>query len=148
MSNIFNINIEKETLDNINFRKVLNTTKNQQLVVMSLKPNEHIPFEVHLQNDQFFRVEKGKIIARINKIKDVELNDGDIIMIPAGTWHEIINVSSTNDAKLYTIYSPPTHAPNKIDYVQPKNENSIEGGNLEYYKKKYLKYKTKYLLNK
>lgn len=144
--NPYSINIEKETLDNTYFRKVLNTTKNQQLVVMSLKPNENIPNEIHPTIDQFIRVEKGNAIAKINNNTVIPLTDGSVIMIPANTWHELINTSSTNDLKLYTVYSPPNHPPNRIDIEKPKEDNSQKGGAMgnEFYQK-YLKYKNKYL---
>ncbi len=100
-------NIEKDSLDNENFRKVLYTAKNSQLVLMSLKPKEDIGSEVH-QLDQFFRVEKGNGKTVLNG-KEYEISDGSAIMIPAGTEHNIINTSETEELKLYTIYSPPNH---------------------------------------
>jgi mannose-6-phosphate isomerase-like protein (cupin superfamily) len=104
----FNANIEKETLENTNFRKVLYTSKHSQLVLMSLKPNEEIGMEVHPDNDQFFRFEKGtgKCIIDGNAY---ELGDGSVIIVPAGAQHNIINTSQTDDLKLYTIYSPAHH---------------------------------------
>src|SRR5438552_1714999 len=103
---IFTINIEKETLANIFFRKVLFTTKYQQLVIMNIKPKEDIPFEIHPNHDQFIRIEKGNGIALIGKNKEskYELHDGSIIMIPANTYHQIVNISEIEDLKLYTIY--------------------------------------------
>mgnify|MGYP001567161631 CR=1 FL=1 len=100
-------NIEKDTLENTNFRKVLYTAKNSQLVVMSLKPNEDIGTEVH-QLDQFIRVEKGTGKTVLNG-KEHETGDGSAVIIPAGTEHNIINTSETEEMKLYTIYSPPNH---------------------------------------
>ncbi len=104
----FNINIEKETLKNTNFRQVLYTAKHCQLVLMSLKPNEEIGTEVHIDNDQFFRFEKGtgKCIIDGNSY---ELGDGSVIIVPAGAEHNIINTSNLDDLKLYTIYSPAHH---------------------------------------
>jgi mannose-6-phosphate isomerase-like protein (cupin superfamily) len=104
----FNANIEKETIENTNFRKVLYTGKHSQLVLMSLKPNEEIGMEVHPDNDQFFRFEKGtgKCIIDGNSY---ELADGSVIIVPAGAEHNIINTSSTEDLKMYTIYSPAHH---------------------------------------
>jgi mannose-6-phosphate isomerase-like protein (cupin superfamily) len=104
----FNTNIEKETLENTNFRKVLYTGKHSQLVLMSLKPSEEIGMEVHLDNDQFFRFEKGegKCIIDGNEYK---LGDGSVIIVPAGAEHNIINTSGAEDLKLYTIYSPAHH---------------------------------------
>ncbi len=104
----FNANIEKETFGNTNFRRVLYTGKHSQLVLMSLKPNEEIGLEVHPDNDQFFRFEKGegKCIIDGNEYK---LGDGSVIIVPAGAEHNIINTSSADDLKLYTIYSPAHH---------------------------------------
>jgi len=104
----FNANIEQETLENSNFRKVLYTGKHSQLVLMSLKPKEEIGMEVHNENDQFFRFEKGigKCIIDGN---EYELQDGSAIVVPSGARHNIINTSDTEDLKLYTIYSPAHH---------------------------------------
>jgi len=104
----FNANIEKETLENANFRKVLYTGKHSQLVLMSLRPNEEIGMEVHTDNDQFFRFEKGQGKCVIDG-NEYELKDGSAIIVPAGAQHNIINVSSAEDLKLYTIYSPAHH---------------------------------------
>ncbi|HOK34893.1 MAG TPA: cupin domain-containing protein [Candidatus Paceibacterota bacterium] len=104
----FHINIEKETLENNNFRKVLYTAKHSQLVLMSLKPKEEIGAEVHPDNDQFFRFEKGqgKVIIDGN---EYEVSDGFAVVVPSGAQHNVINTSETDDLKLYTIYSPAHH---------------------------------------
>jgi len=104
----FNVNIEKDTLENDNFRKVLYTGKYSQLVLMSLKPNEEIGMETHTDNDQFFRFEKGngKVIIDGN---EYSVTDGSAIVVPAGAQHNVINVSGTDPLKLYTIYSPAHH---------------------------------------
>jgi mannose-6-phosphate isomerase-like protein (cupin superfamily) len=104
----FCINIEKATLENNNFRKVLYTSKHSQLVLMSLKPMEDIGMEVHEENDQFFRFEKGKGKCIIDG-NEYELSDGVAVVVPAGAKHNIINTSKTDDLKLYTIYSPAHH---------------------------------------
>ena len=104
----YNVNIEKETLENTNFRKVLYTAKHCQLVLMSLKPNEEIGMEVHTDNDQFFRFEKGEGKCIIDGNEYV-LGDGSVIIVPAGAEHNIINTSGAEDLKLYTIYSPAHH---------------------------------------
>jgi len=104
----FNANIEKETLENANFRKVLYTGKHSQLVLMSLKPNEEIGMEIHIDNDQFFRFEKGEGKCVIDG-NEYSLSDGSVIIVPAGVEHNIINTSGTEDLKLYTIYSPAHH---------------------------------------
>jgi mannose-6-phosphate isomerase-like protein (cupin superfamily) len=104
----FYANIEKDTLENSNFRKVLYTGKNSQLVLMSLKPKEEIGMEVHAENDQFFRFEKGEGKCIIDG-NEYELKDGVAIVVPAGAQHNIINTSEMEDLKLYTIYSPAHH---------------------------------------
>jgi mannose-6-phosphate isomerase-like protein (cupin superfamily) len=104
----FNINIEKETIENENFRKVLYTGKNSQLVLMSLAPNEEIGMEIHAENDQFFRFEKGQGKVLIDG-NEYQVSDGSAIIVPAGAEHNVINVSETESLKLYTIYSPAHH---------------------------------------
>jgi mannose-6-phosphate isomerase-like protein (cupin superfamily) len=104
----FVTNIEKDTLANTNFRKVLYTGKHSQLVLMNLKPKEEIGMEVHPDNDQFFRFEKGKGICIIDGNKH-EISDGSSVIIPAGAQHNIINTSKTEELKCYTIYSPAHH---------------------------------------
>ena len=104
----FCANIEKETLENENFRKVLYTGKHSQLVLMSLLPLEEIGMEVHLDNDQFFRFEKGEGKCLIDGHEYV-ISDGVAIVVPAGAQHNIINTSATEELKLYTIYSPAHH---------------------------------------
>ena len=101
-------NIEKDTLENTNFRKVLYTAKHSQLVLMCLKPNEEIGMEVHTDNDQFFRFEKGQGKAVIDG-NEYDLTDGMAVIVPAGAEHNIINTSATDELKLYTIYSPAHH---------------------------------------
>jgi len=101
--------IEELTLTNQNFRQVLFTGQNSQLVLMSLKPSEEIGAEVHSTVDQFFRVEKGQGKVVVGENEEHLVGDGDAFVIPAGTRHNVINASATEDLKLYTIYSPPNH---------------------------------------
>ena len=103
-------NIEEMTLENSFFRQVLFTGKHCQLVVMCLKPGEEIGSEVHNNVDQFFRIELGeaKFILGENKEEHI-ISDGEVGIVPAGTVHNIINNSTTEELKLYTIYSPPNH---------------------------------------
>ncbi len=100
--------IEKETLANDNFRKVLYTAKYSQLVLMSLKPKQEIGMEVHKDNDQFFRFEKGqgKVIIDGN---EYNVSDGSAVIVPSSSQHNVINVSESEPLKLYTIYSPAHH---------------------------------------
>ena len=100
-------NIEKATLENDNFRKVLATNKFSQLVVMSLKPGENIGMEVHNDVDQFIRIEEGSGKAVLNG-REYPLENDFAVVIPAGTEHDIINESS-EEMKLYSIYSPSEH---------------------------------------
>lgn len=104
----FKSNIEKDTLENTNFRKVLYTGKHLQLVLMSLKVGEDIGEEIHQTIDQFFRFESGtgKCIIDGNEYK---VKDGDVIIVPAGAKHNVINTDNTTELKMYTIYSPPNH---------------------------------------
>ena len=104
----FKANIEKDTLSNNNFRRVLYTGSKSQLVLMSLRPGEEIGEEVHETVDQFFRFEKGDGIVVIDKIKQ-KVGNGDAVIVPAGARHNVINTSKILDLKLYTIYSPPEH---------------------------------------
>lgn len=104
----FKTNIENETLNNTFFRKVLFTGKYCQVVVMSLKPNEEIGMEVHESVDQFFRIEKGEAKFIINA-EESAAGPSDVVIVPAGSLHNVINTSNTEDLKLYTIYSPPNH---------------------------------------
>ncbi len=101
-------NIEKATLENENFRKVLYTSEHGQLVVMNLQPNEEIGEEVHNYVDQFFRVESGEGKIIINGSEGY-LEAGDAAIVPEGCTHNIINTSDDRHLKLYTIYMPPHH---------------------------------------
>jgi mannose-6-phosphate isomerase-like protein (cupin superfamily) len=105
-------NIEQETLENENFRKVLYTDPLLQLVVMSLLPGEEIGEEVH-ELDQFIRVESGEGEAVLDGERQ-DIGDGSAIVIPKGTLHNIVNTSSDEPLKLYTIYTPPDHRPDTI----------------------------------
>lgn len=100
--------IEKVTEGNENFRKVLYTGKYAQLVVMSLKPGEEIGMEVHMTVDQFFRFESGEGKVIIDGV-EYQVKDDFAVIVPAGSEHNVINTSQTENLKLYTIYSPPNH---------------------------------------
>ncbi len=100
------VNIEKETLENENFRKVLYTSNYSQLVVMSIEPGDDIGMEVH-GLDQFIRIENGKGKAILNG-QEYEIEDDWAVVIPAGVEHNIVNTGD-EPLKLYTIYSPPEH---------------------------------------
>jgi len=125
--NGFNINIEKNTLENDNFRKVLYTSKHSQLVLMSLQPKEEIGMEVHPDNDQFFRIEKGNGKCIIDD-NEYEIKDGTAIVVPAGSQHNVINVSDKEELKLYTIYSPAHHK----DHIIRKTKKEAESNEAEF----------------
>jgi mannose-6-phosphate isomerase-like protein (cupin superfamily) len=104
----FNTNIEKDTLGNKNFRRVLYTGRNSQLVLMSLRPKEEIGMETHPDTDQFFRFEKGEGKCIIDG-NEYAIRDGSAIVVPAGARHNVVNTSATQELKLYAIYSPAHH---------------------------------------
>ena len=110
----FVIDIEQKTLENENFREVLFTAPHSQLVVMTLQPGEEIGLETHDDIDQFIRVEAGTGKAILNG-EEKALADGTAVVIPAGTEHNVVNISQTEPLKLYTIYSPPEHPDGTIN---------------------------------
>jgi mannose-6-phosphate isomerase-like protein (cupin superfamily) len=120
----FSSNIEKDTLENGNFRKVLYTGPHSQLVLMALKPKEEIGLETHPDNDQFFRFEKGEGKAVIDG-NEYAVTDGDAVVVPAGAEHNVINVSDSEELKLYTIYSPAHH---KDGIVRATKEEAMADG--------------------
>jgi mannose-6-phosphate isomerase-like protein (cupin superfamily) len=101
-------NIEKKTNTNKLFRKIIYTTPQQQLVVMSLKPQQEIGLERHKGHTQFIRIEQGQAKAVIEN-KHFILKEGDYIIIEDNHLHNIINSSKTETLKLYTLYAPPVH---------------------------------------
>jgi len=117
-------NIEQLTLENENFRKVLYTAKNSQLVLMSLKPGEEIGAEVH-HLDQFIRCEAGDGKAILDDVEH-DIKDGFAVVVPAGTKHNIINTSDSKAMKLYTVYSPPNHRDGVIHETKAQAETDEE----------------------
>ena len=113
MGKIWSGNIEELTQGNSAFRKVLRVGKHSELTLMSIEPGSEIGLEVHDDTDQFIRVEAGKARVEAGPSKD-NLNETAAIeadwaiVIPAGTWHNIINTGD-EPLKLYTVYSPPEH---------------------------------------
>lgn len=105
---MFKSNLEKDTLKNSYYRKVIHTNSTMQLVLMSLSPKQDIGTEIHKKTSQFIRVESGHGKAVLDG-KTFLLKDGHALVIDPGTKHNIINTSKTEDLKLYTIYSPPEH---------------------------------------
>ncbi|MEK7515137.1 MAG: cupin domain-containing protein [Patescibacteria group bacterium] len=103
----FHTNIEKDTLENENYRKVIYTAQHMQVVLMTLRAGEEIGMETHAEHDQFIRVENGEGKAYLND-SVYDLADGSAVVIPAGTQHNIVNTGS-GPMRLYTIYTPPEH---------------------------------------
>jgi mannose-6-phosphate isomerase-like protein (cupin superfamily) len=114
--------IEKLTEKNHYFRQVLFTGKNTQLVVMCLQRGEEIGNEVHPNVDQFFRIEKGEAKFVLNNSEEHNVGEGDGVVVPAGTWHNVINTSRTRQLKLYTLYSPPNHPDGTIHKTKAEAE--------------------------
>lgn len=117
--------IEKLTKENTNFRQALFTGKYCQLVVMSLLPGEEIGMEVHETVDQFFRIDAGSANVIMDG-EEKEVADGDAFIVPAGTMHNVINSSSDEDLKLYTIYSPPNHPGETVHATKKEAEEAEE----------------------
>lgn len=104
----YRVNIEEKTLANANFREVLSTAPNSQLVLMTLQPGEEIGMERHEGHDQFIRVEAGEGEAILDGERH-PVSDGSAVVVPAGTEHNVVNTSAASPLRLYTIYSPPEH---------------------------------------
>ncbi len=118
--------IEKQTLENGFFRQVLFTGKYAQLVVMCLKPGEEIGNEVHDNVDQFFRIEEGEAKFVFNGSEEHLVGNGDAVIVPAGTFHNVINASQTGPLKLYTLYSPPNHPDGTVHKTKAEAEAAEE----------------------
>jgi len=123
----FSGNIKKAVLDNTHFRKVLYTGNFCQLVLMSLQPNEEIGLETHPENDQFFRFERGEGTCVIDG-NEYRVGDGTAIIVPAGARHNVINTSSSDMLKMYTIYSPPHHK----DGIERKTKQEAEANEADF----------------
>ena len=117
--------IEQETRKNSDFRRVLYTGKNMQLVLMNLKPMEDIGSEVHMDVDQFFRFEQGEGKVVIDGVEHA-VKDGDIAIVPCGAKHNVINTSKKTELKLYTIYSPPEHIDKTVRHTKKDALDSPE----------------------
>lgn len=118
--------IETLTVKNKYFRKVLYTGKYAQLVLMCLQPREEIGNEVHKKVDQFFRIEEGtaRFIFNGKEIHNVRANDA--VIVPAGTYHNVINPSRTTQLKLYTLYSPPNHPDGTVHKTKAEADKAEE----------------------
>lgn len=113
-------NIEKATLENTDYRRVLFTAEHLQLVLMNLRPGEEVGLETH-ELDQFIRVEEGEATVTMDGTPN-QVGADDAIIIPAGVAHNVVNTGSVN-LKLYTIYTPPEH---KDGTVQPTKADEKE----------------------
>ena len=122
------INIEEKTLENSNFREVLFTGPNSQLVVMTLQPGEEIGLEIHEGHDQFLRIEAGVGKAILGD-ETIMVEDGTAVVVPAGVAHNVINTSQSESLKLYTIYSPAEHPDGTIH----KNKAEADAYELEHH---------------
>ena len=117
----YSIDIEKATIENDYFRKVLFTGPHMQLVLMTLQPGEDIGQETHDEHDQFIRVEAGTGRAMVGG-EEFELHDGSIVVIPAGAQHNVINESRTEPLRLYTLYAPPEHPDGTVHRTKEEAE--------------------------
>lgn len=104
----FITDIERDTLANEDYRRVLFTGRNTQLVLMTVMPGDDIGLETHEEHDQFIRIEAGTGTVVLGGVKH-DLSDGSAVVIPAGVEHNVINTSRTEPLRLYTLYSPPEH---------------------------------------
>ncbi|TAK89132.1 cupin domain-containing protein [Patescibacteria group bacterium] len=118
-------NLEDQTVKNTDFRRVLYTGKHTQLVLMSLPPNGEIGTETHADNDQFLRFEQGsgRVVVDGN---EYEVGDGSAVVVPAGAEHNVVNTSSSEPLKLYTLYSPPHHKDGIVRATREEAEASEE----------------------
>ena len=114
-------NIERDTIANKNFRRVLYTGPNMQLVLMTLQPGEDIGLEVHRDHDQFIRVEEGVGVVLLDGTEH-SLSDGSAVVIPASVEHNVVNTSSDKPLRLYTLYSPPEHADGTVHRTKREAE--------------------------
>jgi mannose-6-phosphate isomerase-like protein (cupin superfamily) len=120
----FVANIEDITDANSNFRRVLYTGRNLQLVLMTLKPGEEIGEEAHTGTDQFFRIEEGAGEVRING-EATKIKDGDAVLVPAGARHNIVNTGG-QPLRLYTLYAPPEHRDGTVQATKAEAETAKE----------------------
>jgi mannose-6-phosphate isomerase-like protein (cupin superfamily) len=121
----FHSNIENYTKANENFRKVLYTASQMQLVLMTLKGGEEIGAEVHPDNDQFFRFESGNGKVTIDG-NEYPVTDGSAVIIPRGSKHNVMNMSATEELKMYTIYAPPHHKDGIVRTTKKQAEENEE----------------------
>ena len=122
----FTINIEDDTKANTNFRTTRWTGKHLQLTLMSIPVGGDIGLEVHPDNDQFLRIEKGKGRVQMGPSKDQltydrQVEDDWVILVPAGTWHNVTNIGDA-PMQLYALYGPPDHKHGTVHKTQADAE--------------------------
>ena len=120
--------IEQVTLDNTTFRTVVFTGEHTQLTVMRIAPGEDIGREVHHDRDQFLRFEQGQARVELGRTEEAvdethEVSDDWAVIIPAGTWHNVVN-TGTDDLKLYSLYSPPEHPDGTVHVTKAEAEEA------------------------
>ena len=120
-------NVEQATVENSDFRRVLFTGAHLQLTVMSLSAGESIGWEMHEHLDQFLRIESGSATLRLGRAGDAvdeehELSDDWAIVVPGGTWHDVINTGD-GPLQLYSIYSPPDHPDGTVHHTKADAES-------------------------
>ena len=124
MVNGYVTNIERDTLTNEDFRRVLFTGPYTQLVLMTLRPGEDIGLEAHVGHDQFIRVETGSGYVQLDGERH-ELEDGSAVVIPSGAEHNVVNTSRTEALRLYTLYSPPEHPDGTVQHTKSAEQASL-----------------------
>jgi mannose-6-phosphate isomerase-like protein (cupin superfamily) len=124
MGGYFVLDIEKATLENEDYRRVIYTPGYQQLVLMSIPVGQDIELEIHPEVDQFFRIERGLAEFHFGKDEEkvIQVKDGFSVTVQHGTYHRVVNIGH-EPLKLYTIYSPPNHKQGHVDHVRPPSEN-------------------------
>ncbi|HEX6860789.1 MAG TPA: cupin domain-containing protein [Caulobacteraceae bacterium] len=120
----FVADIEKLTVENDDFRRVLYTGQNLQLVLMTLRAGEEIGEEVHDDRDQFFRIEEGQGEVLIDGATTAVKAD-DAIIVPAGARHNVTNTGA-GPLRLYTIYGPPEHRDGVVRATKAEADASEE----------------------
>jgi mannose-6-phosphate isomerase-like protein (cupin superfamily) len=115
-------NIEHDTLANEDYRRVVFTGSNTQLVLMTLQPGDEIGLETHAGHDQFIRVESGNAYVQLDGERH-QLQDGSAVVIPSGAEHNIVNTSRTEALRLYTLYSPPEHPDGTVQHTKADEGN-------------------------
>jgi len=116
------VDIEKATLQNRTYRTALWTGGHLQLTVMSIRPGEDIGLEVHADHDQFLRIEAGRGRVQMGPARDElpferDVADDDVVMVPAGAWHNITNIGG-EDLRGYSLYGPAEHPHGTVQHTK------------------------------